>query len=57
MAIAVISNRFTILIGNKYFHSKFSNWSIRILGKVHLNHIIKNIRKKVFPKNQILDGM
>ena len=57
MAINVTSNRLNILIGNKYFHSRFSNWSIRNLGNVHLNHIMTNMRKNVFPKNQTDDGI
>ena len=57
MATAVASNRLNILIGNKYFHSKVSNWSIRKRGNVHLNHIITNIKKNVFPKNHTLDGI
>jgi hypothetical protein len=43
---------FTRLIGNKYFHSKVNNWSTLNLGNVHLNHIIKNTKIIVFPKNQ-----
>jgi hypothetical protein len=46
-----------ILIGNKYFHSRFSNWSIRSLGNVHLNHMITNMRKNVFPKNHNEEGI
>lgn len=33
--------RFIRLIGNKYFHSSASSWSIRRRGNVHLNHIIR----------------
>ena len=57
IAINVTNNILNILIGNKYFHSRFNNWSIRSLGNVHLNHMIKNISKKVLPKNQMLDGI
>ena len=57
MAIKVTSMILAMLIGNKYFHSKFNNWSIRNRGKVHRNHMIKKIRKNVFPKNQMLDGI
>jgi hypothetical protein len=57
MAITVTSNKLNRLIGNKYFHSRFSSWSTLNLGKVHLNHMIKKIRKKVFPKNQIEEGI
>ena len=32
MAIAVTNNKLNMLIGNKYFHSRFSNWSIRRRG-------------------------
>ena len=57
LAIAVTSSKLNILIGNKYFHSRLSNWSILNRGKVHLNHMITNIKKNVFPKNQRLDGI
>ncbi len=57
MAIAATINKLIIPIGKRYFHSKVSNWSIRNLGKVHLNHMIRKIRKNVFPINQILDGI
>ena len=57
IAITVTSKILNILIGNKYFHSRFKSWSIRSLGKVHLNHMIRNISKNVFAKNQILDGI
>ena len=57
MAINVTNNKLIMLIGNKYFHSKFNNWSIRILGNVHRNHMITKIRKNVLPKNHTIDGM
>lgn len=57
MAITDTNSRLNKLIGNKYFHSKFSNWSTRNLGKVQRNHMIKKIRKNVFPKNQMDEGM
>ena len=46
IAITVINNKLNILIGDKYFHSRFNNWSMRNLGNVQRNHMIKNIRKK-----------
>jgi hypothetical protein len=57
IAITVTNNKFSILMGNKYFHSRFSNWSILNRGNVHLNHMIRKIKKKVFPKNQIDEGI
>ena len=57
MAIKVANNKLNIEIGNKYFHSRFNNWSIRNLGKVQRNHMITKIRKNVFPKNHIDDGI
>lgn len=57
MAIAVTNNKLNMLMGNKYFHSRFSNWSIRKRGNVHLNHMITNIKKNVLPKNHTLDGI
>ncbi len=46
-----------ILIGNKYFHSKFKSWSMRRRGNVQRNHMMRKMRKKVFPKNQSDEGM
>ena len=46
-----------MLMGNKYFHSKFSNWSIRNRGNVHRNHMMINIKKNVLLKNQMEDGI
>ena len=57
IATNVINNKLNMLIGNKYFHSKFNNWSIRSRGNVHLNHMITNIRKKTFPINHIDEGI
>lgn len=57
IAINVTNKILNMLIGNKYFHSRFNNWSMRNLGNVHLNHMMTNIKKNVFPKNQILDGI
>ena len=57
MAISVTNNILIILMGNKYFHSRFSNWSILNLGNVHLNHMITKIKKNVLPMNHILDGI
>src|SRR5262245_43775822 len=56
IAINVTSNKLIMLMGNKYFHSRFNNWSILNLGNVHLNHMMTNIRKNVLPKNHKLDG-
>ncbi len=33
MATIVINNKLNMLIGNKYFHSRFNNWSILNRGK------------------------
>ena len=52
-----IRKRLIRLIGNRYLHSKRSNWSIRNRGKVHLNHMMMNITTAVFPKNQKMEGM
>ena len=47
----------TRLMGNRYFHSRVNNWSILNLGKVHLNHIITQMIKKVFPMYHTNGGM
>ena len=52
MAITDTNSRLNKLIGNKYFHSKFSNWSTRNLGKVQRNHMIKKIRKMFLQKTR-----
>lgn len=52
IAISVTNNKLIMLIGNRYFHSRFNNWSIRNLGKVQRNHMIRKIRKNVFPKTK-----
>ena len=57
IAINVTSNKLIILIGSKYFHSRFSNWSMRNRGKVHRNHMMMKMRKNVLPKNHTDDGM
>ena len=57
IVINVISNKFSILIGNKYFHSKFNSWSIRNLGNVQRNHMMTNMRKNTFPMNHTDDGI
>ena len=50
--INAIKIKFIRFNGSKYFHSNTKSWSILNLGKVHLNHIIKNISTNVFAKNQ-----
>jgi len=57
IAIKATNKILNMLIGNKYFHSRFNNLSIRKRGNVQRNHMITNMRKKVFPKNQMEDGM
>lgn len=57
IATTVTSSKLNKLIGNKYFHSRFNNWSTLNLGNVHLNHMIRKIKKNVFPKNHTDDGM
>ena len=52
-----INTRFTRLIGNKYFHSSFNNWSIRRRGNVHLNQMIMNERAIALPINHTTDGI
>ena len=37
-----INTRLNKLIGNEYFHSNASNWSIRRRGNVHLNQMMTN---------------
>ncbi len=37
-------------MGNKYFHSKLSNWSIRKRGNVHRIHKLKNTSEKALAK-------
>jgi DNA primase catalytic subunit len=49
MAIITKLSRFS---GSRYFHSSIKSWSIRNLGNVHRNHIIKKISISVFAKNQ-----
>lgn len=39
-------------MGNRYFHSSVSNWSIRRRGNVHLNHMMINTITALFPRNQ-----
>ena len=53
----VTSSKLNKLIGNKYFHSRSNNWSTLNLGNVHLNHMIRKIRKKVFPMNHTDAGI
>src|SRR4030042_2284868 len=53
---AIIST-FTRFMGNRYFHSSVSSWSILNRGNVHLNHIIRKITKNVFKIYQINGGM
>lgn len=50
--INAIKTKFIKFKGSKYFHSNTKSWSILNLGKVHLNHIIRNINSNVFAKNQ-----
>ena len=57
IAINVANKILNILMGNKYLHSRFNNWSIRSRGNVHRNHMMTKIKKKVLPMNQILDGI
>lgn len=57
MATTVTSNKFIKLIGNKYFHSRLSSWSILSRGKVQRNHIIIKMRKNVLPKNHTIPGI
>ena len=44
-------------MGKRYFHSRVNNWSILNRGKVHLNHIITQIIKNVFPMYHTNGGM
>jgi uncharacterized membrane protein len=45
------------LMGKRYFHSRFRSWSILNRGKVHLNHIISQMIKPVFPMYHIEGGI
>ena len=44
-------------MGKRYFHSRVNNWSILNRGKVHLNHIMIQMIKKVFPMYHTNGGM
>ena len=55
--INTIRIRFTMLIGTRYFHSRFRIWSMRRRGNVHLIHISRNTTKNALPKNHTKPGM
>lgn len=52
-----INTRLNKLIGNRYFHSNASNWSIRRRGNVHLNQMMINDNATALATNHTTDGI